>query len=331
MKLLTKKSKKSKKGKKTNKMSKKSSKRERQEKRENNKLRSKSLVDGNKDMRKIWNGYAFDILFGMLYLLKKYTNLCIPINNPTNKLSSITLSMICKSEITEAKNKEDYMLRFPETSEKLVELIKTCSKKYRFIALPVYIIFDDCSKSGHMNVLLFDTKMGEIERFEPYGHKGYTKQEQKPFTWFDEYFRDWLKSNKLKYKYVSTKNCPNIGPQELEELQIEDSLVTAKEEDTDPGGFCGVWGILFIDYRLQYPEKSTRDVLKLIMKQIKMNKRSIRTWIRDYSVYITQQREMFINEYNPQLEYTPRQNIWFSSLENELVDIFNNRIYGKQY
>lgn len=319
----------SKKNKKNSKTSKKSLKKERREKQRNNQSQSISLVDGNKDVRKIWNGYGFDILFGMLYLLKKYSNLCIPINNPTNRLRSLTLSMVCKPEIIEAKNKKDYMLRFPETSEKLVHLIKQCSKKYRFISIPVYIIFDDCSKSGHMNVLLFDTKMGEIERFEPYGHKGYTKKEQKPFTWFDEYFSEWLKTNGLKYKYVSTKNCPNIGPQELEELQIEDSVSTAKEKDTDPGGFCGVWGILFIDYRLQYPEKSTRDVLKIIMKQIKMNKRSIRTWIRDYSVYITQQRELFLNEYNPQLEYTPRQNIWFSSLEKELEDIFNERIYGK--
>lgn len=288
-----------------------------------------SIVEGNKDVRKIWSGYGFDVLFGLVYLMKKYNSLCFPIDKPTNRLRSITLSMVCNSDVKEAKKKNDYILRFPNTSEKLVVLIKNCSKYNRFIALPVYIVFDDCSKSGHMNVILFDTKTREIERFEPYGHKGYTKEEQKPFTWFDEYFTEWLQDNNLKYKYISTKNCPNIGPQELEELQIEDTNSTAKDLDTDPGGFCGVWSILFLDYRLQYDDKSTKDVLKILMKQIKNNNRSIRTWIRDYSVYITKQRELFIQDYNPSTEYTARQNIWFSSLENELGNIFNERIYGK--
>ena len=77
-----------------------------------------------------------------------------------------------------AKKKEHYMLRFPESSVKLVSLVKQCSKKYRFIALPIYITFDDCKKSGHMNTILFDTKTNEIERFEPYGIKGYTKKDK---------------------------------------------------------------------------------------------------------------------------------------------------------
>ena len=288
-----------------------------------------SIVEGNKDGRKIWSGYGFDVLFGLVYLMKKYSSLCFPIDNPTNRLRSITLSMVCNTDVKEAKKKKDYMLRFPDTSEKLVLLIKNCSKNHRFIALPVYIVFDDCEKSGHMNVILFDTKTFEIERFEPYGRKGYTKEEQKPFTWFDEYFTEWLQDNNLKYKYISTKNCPNIGPQELEELQIEDVESTAKQTDTDPGGFCGVWSILFLDYRLQYDTKPTKEIFKIIMKQIKNNKRSIRTWIRDYSVYITRQRELFIQNYNPAIEYTARQNIWFSSLEKELGIIFNKRIYGK--
>lgn len=288
-----------------------------------------SLVKGNKDVRKIWSGFGFDVLFGLVYLMKKYSSLCFPIGNPTNRLRSITLSMVCNTDVKEAKKKKDYVLRFPDTSEKLAYLIKNCSKHHRFIALPVYIVFDDCEKSGHMNVILFDTKTLEIERFEPYGHKGYTKEEQKPFTWFDEYFTEWLQKNDFKYNYISTKNCPNIGPQELEELQIEDTNSTAKQTDTDPGGFCGVWGILFLDYRLQYDNKLTKDVLKILMKQIKNNKRSIRTWIRDYSIYITKQRELFIREYKPSIDYTARQNIWFSSLENELGNIFNERIYGK--
>ena len=54
-------------------------------------------------------------------------------------------------------------------------------------------------------------------------------QRQKPFTWFDEYFTEWLQDNKLKYNYISTKNCPNIDSQELEELQIEDKIVRSRE------------------------------------------------------------------------------------------------------
>ena len=85
----------------------KNSKRKRLEKasKKTNALKSSnnSIVKGNKDVRKIWSGYGFDVLFGLVYLMKKYSSLCFPIDNPTNRLRSITLSMVCNTDVKEAK------------------------------------------------------------------------------------------------------------------------------------------------------------------------------------------------------------------------------------
>jgi hypothetical protein len=280
----------------------------------------------------VWRGSGTDILFGLLYLIKKYDNLCFPLLATTNQLKTMTFSMICKYKAKYANKKDDYKMRFPTNDDTLARLIQSCSTNHRFIALPAFIIYDDCKEIGHMNILLFDTLTLEVERFEPYGKKGYTKKEQRPFTWFDEYLKEWLQSKDLPYKYISTKNCPSIGPQELEEIQLEKGIETVIQSETDPSGFCGVWGLLFLDLRLSYPELTTKEVMKILMKLIKNNNSNIRNWIRNYSVFITNHRNKFINNYknrNNINNKNKKENEWFPSLEREVNTIFKERIYGK--
>lgn len=305
--------------------------------------KKKSTKKGKKSMRlsknadsrykNIWKGHGFDILFGLLYLTKKYDNICFPLLYPNKQLKTMTFSMICKPMVKNAKKKEHYQIRFPLTSDTLANNIKLCSKDNRFIALPAFIIYDECEKVGHMNILLFDTNTMEVERFEPYGKNGYTKKEQKPFTWFDEYFKKWLKNTDLEYKYISTKNCPSIGPQELEEIQLEENIKNMIEKETDIGGFCGVWGLLFLDLRLSYPELPTKDVMKILMKLIKENNKSIRNWIQNYSIFITNHRNNFINNYKKKnnMNHTSnnKENNLIPSLEREINTIFKERIHGK--
>jgi len=299
-----------------------------------NKLKkSKKVTRSNNNFRDspayIWEGYGLDILFGLIYLIKKYNNLCFPLLSPTNLLKTMTFSMICKPNVKDAKKKEHYQLRFPTTSDTLEQLIRQCSTNYRFIALPAFIIFDDCKQVGHMNVLLFDTNTMEIERFEPYGKKGYTKKEQRQFTWFDEYFKEWLKGREFQYKYISTKNCPSIGPQELEEIELEKNIKNMIEKETDDSGFCGVWGLLFLDLRLSYPDLSSKEVMKIMMELIKDNDTSIRNWIRNYSIFITNHKNSFIKDYNNNNKNNNKNNEWSSSLEREVTIIFKERVYGK--
>lgn len=271
-----------------------------------------------------WNGHGLDILFGLVYLLDKYDSLCFPLNNPNNQLRSITLSMICKKNVKNAFKKDHYTFRFPVSSEKLVSMVEKCAVNNRFIALPLYIIFDDCKLKGHLNIILFDTEKKEIERFDSYGTNGYTEKEKKPLLWFDEYFITWLNDNNLDYKYNSTKNGPLIGPQELEELQIDNKINMQIVKETDPDGFCGIWCILFIEYRLKNPDMKYKDVMKLMMKDVKKNNKIIRDWIRNYLYFITKQRDLFLKKMKIN---KVQQNIWLSELEKVVETIFNKRIY----
>jgi hypothetical protein len=280
--------------------------------------------------KKIWNGYGIDIIFGLVYLLEKYDNICFPLSNPDNTMRSMTLSMVCGKNVKNATKKNDYKFRFPISSDNLVSMIQSCSLTARFIALPIYIVYDDCKMLGHMNILLFDKEKNTIDRFDSYGRDGYTKKESLPFSWFDQYFIKWLKDNKIQYKYNSTKNSPSIGPQELEELQIENNLTdNLIERDEDPNGFCSVWSILLLDYRLKYPKLTYKEVLSKIMKEIKNNNITIRTWIRKYCLFIARHRDNFLKNYK--LKNNMYTNLWIPKLEREIHTIFNKRINGKLY
>jgi hypothetical protein len=278
-----------------------------------------------RDNRKIWNGSGFDVLFGLVYLLNKYNDLCVPIKNANINLLSFMVGFFCKQEVKYAKHENDYVLSIPD-KDNFVDNIKKCSKNHRFLCVPVYIGSSSCSSLAHMNVLLIDNKEQKIYRFESYGQYGFTPRSLKIYKYFDKRFEEWLKMNKLNYSYEAFRDCPNIGPQELEERELEMSASTAYEDVKDPGGFCGVWGIYFIDVMLRNPELTKRDVFNKIMKKLKKQPRSIRTWIRNYTKYITKQRRNLINSINEEYKYTPRKVVWDMKIQNYISELLIKRI-----
>ena len=277
------------------------------------------------EKKKLWEGDGFDVLFGFLYLLKHHDTICFPFKNIDNRIQSFFIQLKCTS-FQNAKRKEDYSLVIPGNSSSLIKNIKQCQRKHRFMAIPVYISFSDCKNIGHMNMLLFDTKTKQIERFESYGKKGFTAKELLPFKWFDEYFNEWLKKSKLSYTYISSQFCPAIGPQEIEEMELNNSRTTAKEHKTDPGGFCAVWSILFIDYRLHYPDLTSKQVMDIILNTLKKYPRSIRTWIRKYSIHLAKQRLSFFNDLEPEVRHSIQDTIWNNKLGDNIIKIFKNRL-----
>lgn len=304
---------------------------EKKSKKKNSKIKSKNSHKNNskqskeKDDRKIWYGNGFDVLFGLMYLLEKYNNLCIPIQKPTVNILSFSIGYLCKDGVKNASKKEDYKFQIPQELI-FAQNIKKCSKSNRFLCIPIFIGFDTCISSGHMNILLIDNKEKKVYRLESYGKKGFTPRSLKQFIWFDENMKKWLKNNMPTYTYSAFSECPAIGPQEIEEMEITNNLSTARENRTDPGGFCGVWSIYFIEYILKNKNIPVKNAFEKMMKELKKQPRSIRTWIREYTKSVVDYRTLFINSMDKKYEYTPRHMLWNIEIYNKISSILEKRM-----
>ena len=112
----------------------------------------------------------------------------------------------------------------------------------------------------------------EMERFEPYGYGVTTKEHLK----VDKLIEELFNKRGIQIKFISPyKFLPKKSLQEYEET--EDSNIFKG----DPGGFCGVWGLWYINLRLKYPNTSSEKLIKRAIKLIK-GKKNFKMSLQDY-------------------------------------------------
>ena len=126
----------------------------------------------------------------------------------------------------------------------------------------------------------------EMERFEPYGHGVTTDEHLKVDKLIEKAFR----SRKINIKFISPYQfIPEKSFQEYEETEG-----TNKRKD-DPGGFCGVWGIWYVNLRLKFPEAKSEDLIKQALKLIK-GKKNFKNFIRNYSAFLVRMRNNMLDK-----------------------------------
>lgn len=241
-----------------------------------------------KQNRNYFSGSGKDMIFGIMYLIKKFNNVC-DVTKRSHKIRTtdfmydITIMYVCNNNVN-AKPK-DYELLFPYGKENFDSNLKQCKK--RFVIVPLF--FESPRKCvndiAHYNVLVIDKQAKTMERFESYGYGQYnTKKEHDIFKSFDKKMAQ-LYTN---YTFISPeKFCPMEGLQEIEEKQINKN--SKIETYSDPGGFCGVWSIWYAELRLKHPNMNRKQLLnqasKIIMKQ-----KNLRSYIRKYSAKLNKER-----------------------------------------
>lgn len=238
------------------------------------------------------HGYNNEILFGLLFLIKKFPKkICFPLNLQTNLKKNndipFAIKWIC--------SKKKHNIELPVSLTRFINSIKEC--KTQFIAIPLYIFHNCKSYDGHANCLIFDNKNRTIERFEPYGKSLdniFNHKEIKIANQFDKAFSNLIK--KLSYNYRSPYMfCPTINVQQHEEDNIEKGRTMPL--DTDLEGFCSIWIIWYINLKLKH---SNLDSSKLLYKSIdilKKDKRSIRSFIRKYALFLQKQMDTYSKKY----------------------------------
>jgi ankyrin repeat protein len=238
-----------------------------------------------------FTGSLLDVLMGLIFLIKKHGSIVCTTLGKNNVLSSNeelcnfykSMGLIMNGRC-EFLNFEivwiDYKLYI---IEKFSELFNLCiNSEARFVIIPLGI---ELKTGSHANYLIYDKSLKEIERFEPHGGTtpiGFNYNTQ----FLDEILEEYFKSIDKDIQYIKPSDyIPKIG------FQIMDSQEEHKRRIGDPGGFCALWSIWYVDQRLTYYTYDRKTLVKELFKNIKVQSISYRNMIRNYSRNIIKQRD----------------------------------------
>lgn len=216
-------------------------------------------------------GIKVDILFGVLYILKKHNDNCYsPIHIDKKIFFDISWSNY-KLEI------------YDDMKKKILNFISHSKKK--FMIIPIEISVDN---KFHNNYLLYDRDLNEFERFEPDGSHapyGLNYDVDKFDLALEKYF------DNINIKYISPMHfLPKIGLQRLE--------IQEKYTFFDNNKFCALWCIWYADMRITYHSLNRNNFINLLISTIKHKKMSFKYVIRTYSEQITLLRDTLLNNIN---------------------------------
>ena len=183
---------------------------------------------------------------------------------------------------------------FPPDFEKILANILS-NKKYRYIVFSIGIIL---SNGNHSNGLFYDIEKMILERFEPHGSNYPSHFNYNPDL-LDEilnYRFSNILSNiyhkKINLQYIPPKKyMPKIGFQTFENTEI-----SVNKNVGDPNGFCTLWTIWYLNYRIKYADVRPEILVRNMIEQIRINKFSFRTIIRNFSKKITNLRDRYLNQ-----------------------------------
>lgn len=262
-----------------------------------------------------FTGSLLDILFGLIHLLSNHSNCCAILsmdstNSKTlcNFYRSMGLIMGGKCEFL---NFEIVWIEFKlYIMDNFLELWKQCIKSNkRFIIVPLGI---EMKYGSHANYLIYDNSIKEIERFEPHGGTtpiGFNYNS----TQLDDLLEKYFVSIDKDIRYVRPHEfIPKIG------FQIMEAHEAKTHKIGDPGGFCALWSIWYVDQRLSTPRLSREKLIDDLFSDIRLKRMSYRNLIRNYSRNIVQKRDRILNKAGLDINDWLNENYSNNTLDNVL-------------
>ena len=232
-----------------------------------------------------FNSSFIHLFILIIYLLKKYDNLSIPYLDKIEKFKNINgdLNDIIIYKVNNwinIINKFGYKLKYMDIfwyDEKInwinpyfKDAFKNADK--RFVLVSLIII---TKETNHQNILIYDKKTNNIERFEPYGYIN-----NKNSIDLDSFLEKIFKNIDKKINYISPKIFMNrMGFQNISEN--EDKFENTKI--SDPNGFCIAWSLWYVEMRLLNPDKNNIDLITNSINKIINLDKNFTEYIRDYA------------------------------------------------
>jgi hypothetical protein len=243
-----------------------------------------------------YTGNTIDILFGILFLYRKFKSngLNLLLQCPLTKNDDLIIYY--KSIGLDFDYKLDFInfellwsfqkLLFPiNFEENMIKLIKIS----KYIVIPIGI---EISKGSHANILFFDVKNKILERFEPNG-----ANEPKEFNYNSNLLDKLIATKFSKIDPNIIYNTPNnylpiIGFQIIENINENKC-----KRIGDPNGFCGIWCIWWVYQKLKHPQIDSSTLALELIKELKVKNINFKNYIRNFSKNITDLRDIYLKKY----------------------------------
>ncbi|AYV76687.1 MAG: ankyrin repeat protein [Terrestrivirus sp.] len=240
-----------------------------------------------------FTGSTLDILIGLIYLLKKYPDACSTFSRNFSenkelckfyKSIGIIMNTHCEFlnfEIVWVYHKLYLMDDFYDNFRKCVK-----RKNNRYVIIPLGI---EMREGSHANYIIYDKTTNEVERFEPHGSSAPTGLNYNP-SLLDDILEIRFKELNKDIKYIRPKDyLPKIG------FQLLDVSERRKKKIGDPGGFCALWAVWYVDMRLTYRTVNRNDLIKQMISSIKSQNVSFKNLIRNYAKNIIDIRDVILS------------------------------------
>ncbi len=75
-----------------------------------------------------------------------------------------------------------------------------------------------------------------------------------------------------------------------------DIFESNKKRIGDPGGFCALWTVWYVDMRITYKTLKPKDLVNVLIKAIRTQNISVKNMIRNYAVHIIKDRDEILNK-----------------------------------
>lgn len=254
-----------------------------------------NISEGKKLAVCTFTGSTLDVLFGLIFLLKKHKGVCSALS--TDFIENKNLCDFYRSNGIIINNKCEFLnfeiVWLNQTIyfiDDFINKLKNCIlKKVRFIIIPIGI---EMKEGNHANYIIYDISNNTVERFEPYGATTPIGLNYNP-TLLDNILKKYFIEINPNIIYLTpTDFLPKIG------FQLFEIYENKFKRIGDPGGFCALWSIWYVDMRLTYRDINTIPLVKILLKSIKTQQLSIKNMIRNYASNIINIRDKILKNVN---------------------------------
>lgn len=267
-----------------------------------------------------YTGTPLDILFGLIFLEMKFENIVTTLSS--DFIENIDLEKYYNDEKNRNLKRQDFInfeiiwdgqkIFYPTILDEIIDKFKKYDK-YKFLIIPIGI---ELENGAHSNILFYDKENNEIERFEPNGGSYPFK-----FNYNPKLLNILLKDKFAKFfpncTYINPSNfLPKIGFQLLETY---DHYKTKKIGD--PGGFCAVWCVWYVNMRLKYEMLNRNKLVIKLIQKIKEENIPFKTLVRNYAKKVIDLRDEVLVESNLDINDWLNSNYELPVYENFIINI----------
>jgi len=166
------------------------------------------------------------------------------------------------------------------------------SPKYSPPTISYYPITGNITRA-HTNILCWDRTKNIIERFEPNGKNPPMNYDYNPQL-LDSILEQKFKNIDKDITYIKPSDyLPTIGFSMIENL--EDHRC---KKIGNPNGFCTAWCIWYCYQKLLNLDIDSETLVKQLINNIKLQAKSFKNLLRDFSKNISSYRDDFLEDIN---------------------------------